>query len=92
MSFVAGYAYPDKDRQDVDLDIDGTKFKLFTEKDTAWARDAETDRKIVEAMVRGKQAIVKGQPAKGQATTDTYSLIGFTQALQQIDKECGVKR
>jgi len=92
VSFVAGYTYPEKDRQDVDLDIDGQKFKLFTEKDTAWARDAETDRKIVEAMIRGKQAVVKGQPAKGAPTTDTYSLIGFTQALQLIDKECGIKR
>jgi hypothetical protein len=36
--------------------------------------------------------VVKGQPARGNATTDTYSLIGFTQALQQIDKECAVKR
>jgi invasion protein IalB len=90
VSFIAGYTYADK--AEVDLDIDGQKFKLFTEKDTAWARDAETDRKIVEAMVKGKQAQVKGHPAKGAATTDTYSLIGFTQALTEIDKACSVKR
>jgi hypothetical protein len=90
VSFIAGYTYPEK--AEVDLDIDGQKFKLFTEKDTAWARDAETDRKIVDAMVRGKQAQVKGAPAKGAATTDTYSLIGFTQALHEIDKACSIKR
>jgi invasion protein IalB len=90
VSFIAGYNFGEK--AEVDLDIDGQKFKLFTEKDTAWARDAETDRKIVDAMVRGKQALVKGQPAKGAATSDTYSLIGFTQVLNEIDKACGVKR
>jgi hypothetical protein len=90
VSFIAGYTYPEK--AEVDLDIDGQKFKLFTEKDTAWARDSETDRKIVDAMVRGKQAQVKGAPAKGAATTDTYSLIGFTQALHEIDKACSIKR
>jgi hypothetical protein len=90
VSFIAGYNFADK--AEVDLDIDGQKFKLFTEKDTAWARDAETDRKIVEAMIRGKQAVVKGAPAKGNATTDTYSLIGFTQAVNEIDKACNVKR
>ncbi|MBX6366989.1 MAG: hypothetical protein IRZ04_03355 [Rhodospirillales bacterium] len=90
VSFIAGYVFAEK--AEVDLDIDGQKFKLFTEKDTAWARDSETDRKIVEAMIRGKQAVVKGQPAKGAAMTDTYSLIGFTQALNEIDKACGIKR
>jgi hypothetical protein len=90
VSFIAGYNFADK--AEVDLDIDGQKFKLFTEKDTAWARDAETDRKIVEAMIRGKQATVKGAPAKGNATTDVYSLIGFTQAVNEIDKACNVKR
>jgi hypothetical protein len=92
VSFVAGYQFPDKEGNEVDLDIDGQKFKLFTAKDTAWARDAETDRRIVEAMIRGREATVKGTSAKGTATTDTYSLIGFTAALQRIDKECGVKR
>ena len=42
--------------------------------------------------IRGRQALVKGQPAKGAATTDTYSLIGFTKALNEIDKACGIKR
>jgi invasion protein IalB len=90
VSFIEGYTFPEK--AEAELDIDGQKFKLFTEKDTAWARDGETDRKIVEAMIRGKEAVLKGAPAKGAPTTDSYSLIGFTQALTEIDKACGVKR
>ena len=65
---------------------------MFTKGDTAWARTAELDKAIVEAMVKGKQAVVKGTPEKGPSTTDTYSLAGFAQALAMIDKACGVKR
>ena len=43
-------------------------------------------------MAKGKQAVVKGAPAKGQPTTDSYALAGFKQALAMIDKACGIKR
>jgi hypothetical protein len=48
VSFVAGYAF--KDNSDGDLDVGGKKFNLFTKDDTAWARDAATDKAVVEAM------------------------------------------
>ena len=90
VSFVEGY--PLKEGSDASLDIGGTKFDLFTKDDSAWARTAELDQAIVEAMAKGKQAVIKGIPQKGQPTTDTYALSGFAQALALIDKACGVKR
>lgn len=90
VSFVEGY--PLKEGRDVSLDIGGAKFDLFTKGDSAWARTPELDKSIVEAMAKGKQAIVRGAPQKGMATTDTYSLAGFAQALSLIDKACEVKR
>jgi hypothetical protein len=90
VSFFEGY--PLKEGSDVSLDIDGTKFDLFTKGDGAWARTSELDKTIVEAMVKGKQAVVKGTPQKGSPTTDTYSLSGFAQAVGMIDKACEIKR
>jgi Invasion associated locus B (IalB) protein len=90
VNFVEGY--PLKEGSDASLDVGGTKFDLFTKGDSAWARTADLDRTIVEAMAKGKQAIVRGIPQKGQPTTDTYSLAGFAQALAMIDKACGIKR
>ena len=90
VSFVEGY--PLKEGSDAALDIGGTKFDLFTKDDSAWARSAELDKTIVEAMTKGKQAVIKATPQKGAPTTDTYSLVGFTQALALIDKACGIKR
>ena len=90
VSFNEGY--PLKEGSEVSLDIGGAKFDLFTKGDSAWARTSELDKSIVEAMAKGKQAIVKGMSQKGLATTDTYSLAGFAQALALIDKACDVKR
>ncbi|MBV9523619.1 MAG: hypothetical protein JO010_12535 [Alphaproteobacteria bacterium] len=90
VSFVAGYAY--KDGSDAELEIGGKKFDLFTKGDTAWARDAATDKAIVDTLLKGKQAVLKGSSVRGTATTDTYALAGFAQAIGQIDKACNVKR
>ena len=90
VSFAAGYPY--KDASDAELTVDTHKFTLFTSKEAAWSRDAATDKAVVEAMAKAKQAVLKGISARGNNTTDTYSLDGFAPMLAQIDKACGVKR
>jgi invasion associated locus B (IalB) protein len=90
VSFAVGY--PFKEGSDAELSVDTHKFPLFTTKESAWSRDAATDKGVVEAMAKAKQAVLKGTSARGTNTTDTYSLEGFAQMLAQIDKACGVKR
>jgi invasion associated locus B (IalB) protein len=90
VSFVEGY--PLKEGSDVSLDIGGAKFDLFTKGDSAWARTAELDKAIVDAMAKGRQAVVKGVAQNGRPITETYSLAGFAQVLALIDKACDVKR
>lgn len=69
------------------------KFDFFTDKQTAWARDSDTDKAVVTAMARGSEFAAKAKPAAGGGeTTDSYSLAGFSDALAQIDKACKVKR
>ena len=90
VSFVEGY--PIKSGSEVRIDIGGSIFDLFTKDDSAWARTAELDRMIVTSLGKAKQVVVRGEPQKGPATTDTYALTGFAKALALIDKACGVKR
>lgn len=90
VSFVEGYKL--KEGSNVTLDVDGSKFELFTDGDSAWARTSELDSSIVGRLAKAKQAVVKGLPQKGAATTDVYSLTGFAAALAMIDKACGIKR
>ena len=90
VSFIEGY--PLKKGSDVGLDINGKKFTMFTDGDSAWSRTSALDKEIVGAMVKGMSAVVTGTPEKGPPTVDTYSLAGFSRALALIDKPCGVKR
>jgi hypothetical protein len=90
VSFDEGYPLNEDD--DVILEVGAEKFPLFAKDDTAWARTSELDKTIVAALAKEKQAVVKGTPKKGHATTDTYTLSGFSKALALIDKACDVKR
>ncbi len=89
VSLAAGYGY--KDGSEVTLDIDGRKFKMFTQGDGAWTRNAKQDAALVAAMRAGKSMILRGVSSRGTRTTDTYSLKGFTAAHNAIGKACGIR-
>ena len=84
--------YPLRPGSDVDVDVDGQKFRLFIDKETAWAPDSRTDTAMSEAFAKGQRATVKGVSARGTTTTDSYSLMGFSAAYGAISKACNVKR
>ena len=88
VSIIAGYSY----RKDswAEVKIGKQTFQLFTQDDGAWAPDAETDKKLVQAMRKGRTLVVTGTSARGTLTTDTYSLSGFTKAARAIAKACGL--
>ena len=86
ISFVAGYTF--KKDSTVEVRIGDKKWTLFTDADGAFAADAETDKAIVQAMVKGANMVVIGTSSRDTLTTDTYSLVGVTKAHEAIDKAC----
>ncbi len=87
VNFVAGYNY--KSNSKVIVKIGTTAFNsLFTNEDKAWAPDAQTDKKLVDAMKRGEKMTVEGVSFRGTKTKDTYSLKGFTGAYRAISAKC----
>lgn len=76
----------------VELQVGAKKNAMFTKGDRAWANDAASDRAIVDALRKGREAVMHATPAKGAAVTATFALSGFSDALSAIDKACSVKR
>ena len=92
VSFIVGYSF--KKESEAVVELGGKTIKLFTDGETAWARDADTDKALVAAMKdgKGKPMLMKGTSGRGTKTTDTYSLDGMGEAYGAINAACGVKR
>ena len=85
---VAGYTY--KSNSKPQLTVDKNKaIELKGHEDSAWAKDAATDAKLVAEMKKGTTASLVGTSARGTKTTDTFSLKGFSKAYDAINKACG---
>jgi len=89
VSYKAGYNF--KSSSDVTAVINKKSFDLFTDKDTAWSRDALTDHAFAAAIRTGSTLKVTGQPAaKGlTSVSDAIPLKGAGPAYAAISKACG---
>ena len=87
VSFTGGY--PFAGGSTVTLSIGGANFELFTEGEWAWPADPSQDQQIISAMQRGSQARLTARSSRGTRTEDTFSLLGFTAALEEASRRCG---
>lgn len=84
--FTGGYPFADDST--VSVQIGDTTFQLFTQGETAWPATAEDDSRVVEAMKRGANAVLTGRSGRGTQTQDTFSLLGFTAAVEEAANRC----
>ncbi|MEW2918919.1 invasion associated locus B family protein [Ruegeria sp. ANG10] len=86
VTFTGGY--PFAAGSTVNLEIDGTEFELITEGEWAWPATEGEDLKVVAAMKRGTEAVLTARSERGTQTKDTFSLLGFTAAIEDAEKRC----
>lgn len=86
VAFTGGYPFAEGEA--VTVDIGGSEFELFTEGDWAWPATPQDDSRIVTAMKRGADAVVTAQSSRGTQTRDTFSLLGFTAAVEDAERRC----
>lgn len=84
--FVAGY--PFKEGSNATLTIGSNEYKLFTDGENAWAASPDQDDRITAAFRAGADAQVEGVSSRGTTTHDTFSLLGFTDALEAARERC----
>lgn len=87
VSFISGY--PLKKGSEVELSVGDDAFTLFTSGENAWPPSPEEDDRVVAAFKAGIDAKVEGLSQRGTTTVDTFSLLGFTNALASARERCG---
>ncbi|MDZ4136602.1 MAG: invasion associated locus B family protein, partial [Paracoccaceae bacterium] len=86
VSFTGGY--PFAPGSTVNVTIDGNSYELFAEKEWAWPASATDDAAILASMKKGASAVLSARSGKGTQTKDTFSLRGFTAAMEEAEKRC----
>ena len=85
--FTGGY--PFREGSTVSVQIGDVTYDMFTQGETAWPATPEDDARFVAAMKRGANAVVTAVSGRGTQTQDTFSLLGFTAAVDEAARRCG---
>ncbi len=86
VSFSGGY--PFAPGSTVVMDIDGKTFDMIADGEWAWPANAGDDAQLLAALRAGSTATLSGQSGKGTQTKDTFSLRGFTAAMEEAETRC----
>jgi hypothetical protein len=86
VSIMIGYAL--KPGSESTLEVGGASYAMYTQGDGLWIKNAAEEERMVDAMRKASDVVVKGMSAKGTETTDTFSLKGLAQALDKLAQDC----
>ena len=86
VSIMIGYAL--KPGSESTLEVGGASYAMYTQGDGLWIKNAAEEERMVDAMRKSADVVVKGVSAKGTETTDTFSLKGLAQALDRLAQDC----
>ena len=63
-------------------------FDLLPKGANLWVKNAAREGQLIDEMRKGVKLVVRAASKKGNATSDGYSLTGFSQALDRLQKDC----
>ena len=68
--------------------IGDASFELLPKGADLWVKNAAKESDLIAEMRKGSKLVIKASSKKGNTTTDTYSLSGFSQAIDRALKDC----
>jgi Invasion associated locus B (IalB) protein len=86
VSVMIGYTL--KPGSESTLEVGGASYAMYTQGDGLWIKNAAEEDRMVEAMRKAADVVVKAVSAKGTETTDTFSTKGLSQALDKLAQDC----
>lgn len=86
ISVSSGFIFNKK--SDVEVSFGSKKFYLFPYRAMAWCNDKNDDIEVIKEMQKHEEMVIVGIARDGKIANDTYSLIGFAQAYQNMKEIC----
>ncbi len=80
--------FPAKKGGEITAAIAKESFRMFSADERAYVQDATQELKLLDAMKKGAKLAVSATTATGTTVTDTYSLAGLGQAMQELQSTC----
>jgi invasion protein IalB len=71
--------------------VGDASFELLPKGANLWVKNAARESALIAEMKKGASLEIRAASVKGAASTDTYSLTGFSQAMDRLQKECPTK-
>ncbi len=71
--------------------VDETTFEMLPKGGNLWVKNAAKEGALITEMRKGAKLVIKAASLRGHQSIDTYSLTGFAQALERVQKECAGK-
>jgi len=68
--------------------VDETSFEMLPKGGNLWVKNAAKEGALIAEMRKGAKLVIKAASLRGHQSIDTYSLTGFAQALDRLQKEC----
>lgn len=86
ISVLLGYEMDDQ--APITVTVGSRQFKLFAKDDKGFVGDSTSELQLIDAMKRGNFMTVTAKTKDGRETSDTYSLIGATAAVNSLASGC----
>ncbi|MCI4660356.1 MAG: invasion associated locus B family protein [Neomegalonema sp.] len=80
--------YPSDTNKTPVIKIDDKSFKMFGDGEEIWLESPDMDKQAVDAMKAGRGSTVTAISKRGTETTDKFSLLGFTAAIDRMNELC----
>jgi invasion protein IalB len=86
ISVIVGY--PFQKASEATAEVGTIKFPMYTQNDGAWIKNVTEEARLIDAMRKGAELVIKGTSSRGTQSTDTYSLKGLSQSMDRVAQEC----
>jgi len=68
--------------------VDQASFEMLPKGGNLWVKNAAKEGALITEMRKGAKLVIKAASLRGHQSIDTYSLTGFGQAMDRLQKEC----